>query len=292
MANDESNLTRVITRKLEFVEKSILSGASKQNSFQQRLVKRFEHSTWLAAGLRCARGWLYGEGWGAFHCDLVYRRLMLGLLDTFHFTSFVETGTNRGYSTEFIASHQRQLPVFTSEVMQSSYELSKNALAKYSNVTLHLGNSSDWIGDMLRERRYGDFPLFFLDAHWQRYWPLRDELRHIATSKLRAVIVIDDFEVPGQPQFGFDIDGGADVAVGEKCNLDYIRSSLLPPNTYHVIFPKYSEQDAKISSGHGAVRGHVILFQNASEEFEACRRLPVIQQYYNPAGPVIPTAIK
>ncbi|HEY3932572.1 MAG TPA: hypothetical protein VGM58_09420 [Verrucomicrobiae bacterium] len=273
MLQNESNLTRVI-------------------SFQQRLAKRLEQNTWLAAGLRRTRGWLYGEGWGAFHCDLIYRRLMLDLLDAFHFTAFVETGTCRGYSTEFIASHHRQLPVFTSEVVQSSYELSKDALSKYLNVTPHLGNSSDWIGDMLSKRKFGDFPLFFLDAHWQRYWPLRDELRHIANAKLRTVIVIDDFEVPGHPQFGYDIDGGSDVVEGEKCNLDYIRPSFLSTNTYHAIFPKYSRQDAKISSRHGAVRGHVILFQNASAEYETCRHRPLIQEYYNPVGQLVPTATK
>ena len=249
-------------------------------------MNKLERIIWLGVVLRRLRDFRYGAGWGAFHGDAIYRNLMIDLLDTFHFTAFVETGTFRGYSTEFMARHKPELPIFTIEVEPSTYKLAKRALGKYPNITQFLGNSGDGIHDLIREQRLGSLPLFYLDAHWQRYWPLRDELRHIAEAKLRAIIVIDDFEVPQRPEFGFDIDGGAEIVEGLNCNLDYIRPSLLSPNLYQAIFPKYSAQDASIWWRYGSLRGHLILFQNAPEEYEACCRRPLIGKYYQPVGPI------
>ena len=97
-------------------------------------------------------------------------------------------------------------------------------------------------------------PFFYLDAHWQHYWPLRTELKHISDAGVRCAIVIDDFEVPGQPQFGFDIDGGGEVIAGLACNLDYVRASLGPQNRYKVLFPKYGSDDAFGAGTIGAVK--------------------------------------
>lgn len=47
-------------------------------------------------------------------------------------------------------------------------------------------------------------PFFYLDAHWGAYWPIRDEIAQVIKLDQWA-IVIDDFEVPGRPEFGFDI---------------------------------------------------------------------------------------
>ena len=260
-----------------------------QFSLSRAVVKsKSRPVVWWGAALRRIRDLRYGAGWGAFHCDAIYRQLMLALLSAFHFTTFVETGTSRGYSTELVALHQPQLPIQTIEVVPATYELAKRSLARYPNISQHFGNSGDWIRDMIREHRFGNFPLFFLDAHWQRYWPLRDELRHLAEDRLRTVIVIDDFEVPGHPEFGFDIDGGAEVQEGEKCNLDYVRPALGPPNSYHAIFPKYSRPDAKLTSRRGAFRGHVVLFQNTPDDYEAFSRRPFVQKYYSPVGRVLP----
>ena len=93
-------------------------------------------------------------------------------------------------------------------------------------------------------------------------------------------MVIDDFEVPGQPQYGFDIDGGGELKEGLKCNLDYIRPSLGAGNTYRVLFPKYGQADAYPNDGSLELRGHVALFQNLDDEFESFRQRELIQQHY------------
>jgi hypothetical protein len=217
---------------------------------------------------------------------------MLELLRAFPFTSFVETGTSRGYSTELVASRFPALPVFTSEVLEETFRIARGGLARYPNVTQLLGSSEVAVRELLEQNRVGALPLFYLDAHWEKYWPLRDELRLIGPACRKAVIVIDDFEVPGQPQFGFDIDGGGEVIAGEPCNLTYIAPALTAGNTYHVVFPRYQRADAFGSGAsdpaRDALRGHVVLFQNMPDEYEAFLKRPPIAAHFFGYGEVRP----
>jgi predicted O-methyltransferase YrrM len=237
---------------------------------------------------RLLRNTLQGRGWGAFHRDRVYRAMMLDLLEAMPITSFVETGTYRGYSTELIATRHPQLPVFTSEVVPATFDRARRALAGYRNVTPMLGSSEACVKELLEGNKLGTLPLLYLDAHWERYWPLRDELRLIGAGRRRAVIVIDDFEVPGQEHFGYDVDGGGVVQAGKKCNLEYIASALSGEQNYQVVFPKYSAQAAFGGGGRGLLRGHVILFQNLADECEAFLHRPLAREHYFGYGAVSP----
>jgi hypothetical protein len=50
--------------------------------------------------------------------------------------------------------------------------------------------------------RLRDSPLFFyLDAHWNEDLPLAEEIDLIFSRSPCAVVMIDDFEVPGDPGF-------------------------------------------------------------------------------------------
>jgi predicted O-methyltransferase YrrM len=236
---------------------------------------------------RAARNALGGRGWGGFHQDRVYRALVLDLLDAMAFTTFVETGTFRGHSTELVASRKPDLPIYTVEAVRETYDRARRALKRYPNITMILGSSDEAVRKLIADGKPGALPLYYLDAHWQTYWPLRDELKAIGTAGGRAVMVIDDFEVPSQPQFGYDIDGGADITVGAKCNLDYIRPALdTARHTYHAVFPKYAMFDAFGPGKTGPLRGHIVLFQNMEEEYEAFLKRPLAQQHYFGHGQV------
>src|SRR6184192_102701 len=113
---------------------------------------------------RRARNALAGPGWGAFHRDPVYQAMMLDLLEAFSFSSFVETGTYRGYSTELIASRHPELPVFTVEVVESTYRRSQRALRRYRNITTLLGSSDKAVQNLIAEGKVGPMPLYYLDA--------------------------------------------------------------------------------------------------------------------------------
>jgi hypothetical protein len=227
-----------------------------------------------------------GTGWGGFHRDRVYRSLMLDLLDALPFTSFVETGTFRGYSTEFVARHRPALPVFTVEVVESTFHRSARALRRHPNITPMLGSSDAVVRELLAGERLGAMPLFYLDAHWQTYWPLKPELEAIGQRGGRAVIVIDDFEVPDQSQFGYDIDGGGELTAGHACNLDYIRPALSPAASYHALFPKYSADDAFGPGVAGLLRGHIVLFQNLPAEYASFAARELARKHYTAVGQV------
>src|SRR5262249_31264967 len=154
---------------------------------------------------RKVRNVFLGRDWNGFHRDKIYRALMVEVLQALPVSSFVETGTWRGDSTQTIAMRHPSLPIFTSEVVEKSYDLARAVLKRYPNITQDLGTSDEFIARLIAEKKLGELPFFFLDAHWHTYWPLRTELKYISGARLRAIMVIDDFEVPGQPQFGFDI---------------------------------------------------------------------------------------
>jgi hypothetical protein len=253
------------------------------------LAKALKRNRVVFMGYRRWKDMLHGRGWGGFHGDAVYRRLMLDLLEAFPFTSFVETGTSRGYSTELVAMTCPKVPVFTAEVLEETYRTSRFALGRYPNITQLLGSSDEVVAKLIAERKVGDLPLFYLDAHWEAYWPLLAEMRHIAGARLRTCTVIDDFQVPGQPQFEFDSYPPADGSPGGNCDVDYVRPALDDANVYHAAFPRYARTDA---FGAGSrperdrLRGHIVLFQNMPREYEAFLRRPLVRQHYFGAGEV------
>lgn len=241
-----------------------------------------------ALTVQLARRWrsvVIGPDWNAFHRDPIYKQLMLEVLDSLPITSFVETGTWMGDSTQSIAIRHPSLPIYTSEVVEQTFNRAKTTLRRYENVHPLLGSSDETVGKLIAENKVGALPFFYLDAHWQTYWPLRNELKHISNACLKAVIVIDDFEVPNRPEFGFDIDGGADITEGAKCNLDYIRASLGTQNSYRLLFPKYDPRQAHKDLKHRVdLRGHICLFQNLDEEFARFLSRPFVSTNYRQAS--------
>lgn len=102
---------------------------------------------------------------------------------------------------------------------------------------------------------------FYLDAHWGEYWPLRDELARIMPLR-KWVVVIDDFQVPGQPNFGYD------MYKGEPCGLNVIEDVVLDQRV-SIYFPVRSNRDN---------RGWVILFKGYSpEELAFMASLPFLK---------------
>jgi hypothetical protein len=250
------------------------------------LMHRLRENKLVGTAYRRLRTLAQGPGWGGFHRDPIYGGAVLDLLGAFDFTAFVETGTFRGYSTELVASRFPKLPTYSVEVVRETYDAARRFLGRFPNIRLSQGTSDEWIAGLLKTGELGPRPFFYLDAHWQTYWPLRAELKHIGDARLTTVIVIDDFEVPGREQFGFDIDGGGARTAGEKCNLDYVRPALNPANSYRALYPKYRYADA-FNHPKGALRGHIILFQNMDDAYEATLKRPHFQTHYEAYGPVL-----
>jgi hypothetical protein len=93
------------------------------------------------------------------------------------------------------------------------------------------------------KKEYG-YPVIFIDAHWEDYFPLLDELKIIKDKNLKPVIAIHDFYVPdenGNAKFGFD------SYHSQPLDFPYIKNAIenLYKNSYEI---KYSTTST-INSG-------------------------------------------
>ncbi|NUK86716.1 hypothetical protein [Streptomyces lunaelactis] len=149
------------------------------------------------------------------------------LVKAITFEQVVETGTYRGTTTEFLAAITGA-PVATVELVDRYRLFAKARLAALPAVETFGGDSRDLLRHLSLTRSRVP-TLFYLDAHWRTELPLADELRIIAASWSNAVVVIDDFQVPGDRGYAFD-DYGPCAALTAAYLPDEIRTwTLLYP---------------------------------------------------------------
>lgn len=116
----------------------------------------------------------------------------------------VETGTYRGTTTEFL-HHVTGGPVFSIESVPRYHDFASRRFAVSDPVHLRLGDSRPVLAQLAEDDRCPKHQvLFYLDAHWARDLPLHGELELIRRRWHDCVVMIDDFEVPGDPGYGFD----------------------------------------------------------------------------------------
>jgi predicted O-methyltransferase YrrM len=140
------------------------------------------------------------------------------LIDLFKIETIVETGTYRGSTTVQLAKMVKK--VISIEVKKENYLIAKEKTKNIPEVNLFLGNSSELLPDILNHDDVKNKNLFFfLDAHWESYNPLIDELKVIAKAGLKPLIAIHDFKVPGT-------DLGFDSYAGQDYDLDWIKKEL------------------------------------------------------------------
>jgi cephalosporin hydroxylase len=132
--------------------------------------------------------------------------------------TIVETGTYKGGTTVVFADLFDA--VHTIEIVPDQYLYSKNRLSIFPNVTCHLGSSEKVLQSILPALA-NQRVLFYLDAHWESYWPLLDELEEInRTHHKNCIIVIDDCKVPGREDIPFD------AYKSHECSLEYVKEKL------------------------------------------------------------------
>ena len=119
------------------------------------------------------------------------------------FESIVETGTYLGNTTGWM-NHVTGLPVHTSEINRYFHLLACRRLAARNQISLELGDSIDFLRRLAASPITAQRVYFYLDAHWYESLPLAEELRLIAQHWRNFVVMVDDFEVPGDAGYGFD----------------------------------------------------------------------------------------
>ncbi len=93
--------------------------------------------------------------------------------------ALVETGTFRGTTTEFMAA--TRLPLYTVESRARRFGYARQRLKGFANVKLTCGDS----------RTFKDLPL-------------AEEIDIIFSGWRKAIVMIDDFQVPGDDGYSFD----------------------------------------------------------------------------------------
>ncbi len=209
------------------------------------------------------------------HGDLVSIKLFKELVEHFEIDTIVETGTFRGFTTGLLAGMFPNLKIYTCEINNINYLKARKNLAKYKNVTIFKGTSPKFLAYLLDNKKIGNKTLFYLDAHWLDDWPLEEEMKTISTRLNQAVVIIDDFKVPGDEKFAFDKYGS------KECAIPMVIGSISDKNTYELLFPSYGNEIFDKNIAHPPLVGYVTLFQNLNKEYiQFCAR-DFIKKFYN-----------
>jgi len=187
------------------------------------------------------------DSWGgAFNGQNYRQRIFLDLIRSLPISAIVETGTFRGTTTAFLA--KTGLPVYTVESNPRFYAYAALRFCRRRDrVHLYEGDSVNFLRHMADLNEFlMPKVLFYLDAHWEEHLPLQEELEIIFSKWSDAVVLIDDFQVPGTT-YGFD-----DYGPGKALTMSYLE----PLQHLHLsaFFPATeAEQET------GAKRGCVVL---------------------------------
>lgn len=131
------------------------------------------------------------------------------------FDRVIETGTYRGTTTEFFSA-VFGVPVATVEANLRHFTYSSRRLAVHRHVTVELGDSRAFLRRLVEAPATRAETVFiYLDAHWEDDLPLAEELQIIASGWPRAVVMIDDFQVPGDAGYAYDGYGPGKLLVEE-----------------------------------------------------------------------------
>ena len=189
------------------------------------------------------------------------------LLKAVDVEAVIETGTYRGTTTEFLW-HVTGRPVFSVESEQRFFEYARRRFARNSQINLFRADSRRFLRRLAEDDEVPKKSvLFYLDAHWGVDLPLRDELSLILRHWRDPIIVIDDFEVPGDSGYTFD-----DYGDGKRLTLGYLPSE--PLQDMVVFFPSLPSHLET-----GARRGCVVLAEQ--ERASLLSSLPLWQGNLN-----------
>jgi len=194
------------------------------------------------------------DSWGGpFNGQAKRQELFEAIIEKLNPAAIVESGTYRGTTTLHFCT--TRLPVYTVEGLARNYGFAKSQLRGRKNVTILNSDSRNGLRDILAgplKLRLHELLFFYLDAHWNADLPLAEELDIILTACPRPIIMIDDFEVPGDDGYGYDNYGGSSVL-----NYDYIAAHL-EKYSLKRLYPA-----APSSAETGAKRGSIVLCNEA-----------------------------
>lgn len=160
---------------------------------------------------------------GPFNGQPRRQELFMAIVQKCRPGAIIETGTYLGTTTDFMASVG--LPVFSVEGDARHYGFALARLSRRRTVTLRHGDSRE----VLRSFFNGPLRLFdrqtifaYLDAHGNDDLPLAEEVEIIFSCCRSAVVMVDDFQVPDDQDYGYD-----NYGPGKGLTFDYIKSAVI-----------------------------------------------------------------
>jgi len=148
--------------------------------------------------------------WCEFNNDFYVANEVLKLKKKFNCNYFIETGTCLGSTSTWASKHFKKVVTFENHKPYFDIAAQRKEILQIENVEQHFKSSVDGLIEVLPTIK--DSILFFLDAHFQNYCPLLDELKTIKDNGLTPVIVIHDCKVPNEPKLGFDTWNGIEIS--------------------------------------------------------------------------------
>ena len=189
------------------------------------------------------------ESWGGPFNGQAHRRQMFAeIVEACKPAAIVETGTFRGVTTEFMAKFSR-VPVHTVESSYRQFGYARERFKDLANVHLVQGDSRRFLMELFGANELPRGCIFFyLDAHWGEDLPLAEELNLIFEACAEAIVMIDDFKVPGDAGYAYD-----DYGPCKALTADYIAELTHKFSLAHFYPATPSSQET------GARRGSIVL---------------------------------
>jgi len=183
------------------------------------------------------------DRWGSYLNGQEGRKaIFLNLIQTFEFSAIIETGTFRGSTTGYF-HEASSLPVYSVETSGRFFEYARLRHKRVQDIHISFGDSRQYLRDLIAQGRINTSRpvLIYLDAHWYNDLPLKEELDLIYAAWPEAVVLVDDYQVPGDDGYGYD-----DYGEGKALTLELLQEQQLPGLTaYFPTLPSSEETGAK-----------------------------------------------
>lgn len=158
---------------------------------------------------------------GPFNGQTHRQRMVEAFIRKLSLHAIVETGTYRGTTTAYLAS-LTHLPIYTVELKTPTRGFACAALWRFKNVRVYGGDSRLFLRKLAAKTAFrGKRLLFYLDAHWPLDLPLAEEIAIVFTTWDRALVLVDDFQVPDDSGYAYD-----NYGPGKALTFDYIRPAI------------------------------------------------------------------
>lgn len=173
--------------------------------------------------------------------------MMLELVASFEPEVIIETGTYQGDTTEWFADNSNA-QIVTVESSEWFFSYAQYRLSQIPQIELIFGNSVSALQELsAKSDLVARKTLFYLDAHWNEYLPLADEIDLIMANWSDFIIVIDDFEVDDDAGYTFD-----DYGPGKRLD-----KTLIPAKHRDQLFACYPKAKSSDETSHK--RGVIVL---------------------------------